>query len=121
MISEYAEDAERRNARVQMHSLLRSMSALLAMEYRRAPLPISPDLVRWFASQTGPETAVELGGVLRHCLLLGDETLVLGELRKIATESGKTPTVLAKGSGNNPASAIDLDGPWSNEEWIANR
>jgi hypothetical protein len=95
---------------------MRSMSALLAMEYRRAPLPISPDLVRWFAGQSGPETAVELGSVLRHCLLLGDETLVLGELRKSATEAGQTSTVLAKGSGNNPASAIDLDRPSNNEE-----
>jgi hypothetical protein len=66
-----------------------SLSALLAMQYRCAPLPVTRDLARWFAGRTDPEAVLELGRVLRHLLLFRDDTMVLRELRKYATEPGK--------------------------------
>ncbi len=88
-------------------ALIRDLSVLLAMAYRRAPLPISPGMVRWFASRSGPEVVLELGSVVRRCLLLGDETLVLRELRKYATLSEEVSTDLLDDSSGNPGSVND--------------
>ena len=121
MFTAHEEATRHKGQREELRSLITNLSVLLAMAYRRAPLPISANLVRWFANQSGPETAFEMGSVLRHCLLLGDEALVVGELRKHALQAGKVRTVLSKGSGNNAASTIDLNGPRNEEEWIANR
>ena len=63
-------------------SMLASLSILLAMGYRRAPVSISPGLVRWFAKRSGIQSADELGRVARLCLLLGDSELVLRELKR---------------------------------------
>ena len=62
--------------------LLTDLSVLLAMQYRRAPLPIAPGLVRWFATRPQAQVVNELGSVMRRCILLGDETLVLQELQR---------------------------------------
>jgi len=93
--------------RLPIGSLMRNLSALLAMEYRRAPLPISADMVRWFAGRSGPEAVLELGSVVRRCLLLGDETLVLRELRRHAAGQEETVTDLSNGSRKSPGSVID--------------
>jgi hypothetical protein len=62
--------------------LLTDLSILLAMQYRRAPLPIAPSMVRWFAGRSIDQVVDEAGSVVRRCLLLGDETLVLRELKR---------------------------------------
>jgi hypothetical protein len=60
--------AEHPGDRLPIGSLIRNLSALLAMGYRRAPLPISADMVRWFAGRSGPEAVLELGSVVRRNL-----------------------------------------------------
>jgi hypothetical protein len=92
---------------VPVGALIRDLSALLAMGYRRAPLPISADMVRWFEGRSGPETVLELGSVVRRCLLLGDETLVLRELRRHAAGHEEAVTGLSNGSRKSPGSVID--------------
>jgi hypothetical protein len=70
--------------------ILESLSILVAMGYRRAPVPIPDSVVRWFVNRSAPPSAEELGGVVRLCTLLGDSDLVLRALKRswITAEGG---------------------------------
>jgi hypothetical protein len=92
---------------VQFGSLLRSLSALLAMGYRRAPLPISGGLVRWLARKSGPDAALQLCSVVRRCFVLGDDALVLRELRRHSGQNEEAADLVSKESGEHSGSGIE--------------
>ena len=54
---------------------------LMAMEKRRAPLPISPRFLRVCTAIGWPENPDEITGVVTRYLLRSDEEIVLRELR----------------------------------------
>ena len=91
------EKAEERNDDpLPLAELLTDLSILLAMQYRRAPLPIAPSMVRWFEGRSLDQVVNEAGSVVRRCLLLGDETMVLRELKRHRFATQLAPPRLAK-------------------------
>jgi hypothetical protein len=65
-----------------MAQMLGGVVALLAMKQRRAPLPVSPTLLRSLWLRGFPESLAELEGFARRFLFLGDERMLLAELRR---------------------------------------
>ena len=61
--------------------LLGDWVVLLAMRHRRAPLPVSPALWKNLLRKGFPNDLDELAIVARRYLFLGDERLLLAELR----------------------------------------
>ncbi len=60
--------------------LLRHFMARFAARYARAPLPLSPALLKAADRYAWPGNLRELENVVKRYLILGDETLVLSEL-----------------------------------------
>lgn len=56
--------------------------ALLAMKYRRAPLPVSRDLEKAFICQGVADDPADLGDLARRYLFPGDARMLLAESRK---------------------------------------
>jgi len=54
---------------------------LLAMEKRRAPLPISPQFLRACSNSGWPENPDDIAAVVERYLLRSDESLVLSKLQ----------------------------------------
>lgn len=71
-----------------MGPLLRHLVALLAMKHGRAPLPVSSSLWRALLRQGFLSDPDELGNIARRFSFLGDERMLLAELRMRA---GTTP------------------------------
>jgi len=67
--------------------MLGEIIALLAMKQRRAPLPVSPALLKSLWLRGFPENWGELESFARRFLFLGDERMLLAELRR-----GPVPT-----------------------------
>ena len=65
-----------------MAQTLGDVIALLAMKQRCAPLPVSPALLRSLWLRGMPENLAELEGFARRFLFLGDERMLLAELRR---------------------------------------
>lgn len=59
----------------------RTMLILVAMEKRRAPLPISWRFLKACSSSGWPENPDDIAGVVERYLLRSDESLVLNKLR----------------------------------------
>lgn len=72
--------------RKSMAQMLGDVIALLAMKQRRAPLPVSPALLRSLWLRGFPENLAELESFARRFLFLGDARVLLAELRR-----GPTP------------------------------
>ena len=70
-----------------MAHMLGEIIALLAMKQRRAPLPVSPALLKSLWLRGFPENWGELESFARRFLFLGDERMLLAELRR-----GPVPT-----------------------------
>jgi hypothetical protein len=70
---------ERRNMMAQM---LGDIVALLAMQQRRAPLPVSSALRNAILRGGLPNGLIELGDFARRYLFLGDERMLLAELQR---------------------------------------
>jgi hypothetical protein len=64
-----------------MWPLLHRMVVLFSMRQRRAPLPVSPLLWKGLLRQGFLNDPDELGNIARRISFLGDERLVLAELR----------------------------------------
>ena len=69
-----------------MAQMLGDVIALLAMKHRRVPLPVSSALLRTLWTRGFPENLAELENFARRLLFLGDERMLLAELRR-----GRTP------------------------------
>ena len=69
-----------------MAQMLGDVIALLAMKHRRAPLPVSSALLRTLWMRGFPGNLAELESFARRLLFLGDERMLLAELRR-----GRTP------------------------------
>ena len=65
-----------------MAQMLGNVIALLAMKHRRAPLPFSSALLRTLWTRGFPENLAELENFARRLLFLGDERMLLAELRR---------------------------------------
>ena len=70
---------------------LRDIIALLAMKQRRAPLPVSPALLRSLWLRGFPGSLVELESFARRFLFLGDDRMLLAELRRGPAPSAFRP------------------------------
>lgn len=68
--------------RKDMAHMLGDIIALLAMKRRRAPLPVSPALLKSLWLRGFPENLGELESFARRFLFLGDERMLLTELRR---------------------------------------
>jgi len=64
-----------------MVGLLRHQVLLLAMKNGRAPLPVSPALLRGLQRQGFLNDLYDLGSLARRLLFLGDGRILLAELR----------------------------------------
>ena len=64
-----------------MGPLLRHLVALLAMKHGRAPLPVSSTLWKTLLRQGFINDLEELGNIARRFSFLGDERMLLAELR----------------------------------------
>jgi len=65
-----------------MAQMLGHVIALLAMKHRRAPVPVSSALLRTLWMRGSPENLAELESFARRLLFLGDERMLLAELRR---------------------------------------
>jgi len=65
-----------------MAQMLGDIVALLAMKHRRAPLPVSTALLRTLWMRGFPGNLAELESFARRLLFLGDERMLLAELRR---------------------------------------
>jgi len=81
--------------RSSLAQMLGDVIALLAMKQRRAPLPVSPALLRSLWLRGFPENLVELESFARRFLFLGDDRMLLAELRRgpgsIASQQENSP------------------------------
>lgn len=86
-----------------MAQMLGDVIALLAMKHRRAPLPVSSALLRTLGMRGFPENLAELESFARRLLFLGDERMLLAELRRgpapiaFRTENLQGPSGIAMG------------------------
>jgi DNA-binding NtrC family response regulator len=65
-----------------MAQMLGDVVALLAMKHRRAPVPVSSALLRTLWMRGFPGNLAELESFARRLLFLGDERMLLAELRR---------------------------------------
>src|SRR5260370_7439370 len=73
--------------------LLRHQVALLAMKHGRAPLPISPALLKGLMRRGVGNDLYELGEIARRFSFLGDGRMLLAELKTpVSTTSPFPPT-----------------------------
>ena len=64
--------------------LLKHMMSQTAEHYGRAPLPISPSLLKACETYSWPGNLRELGNFIKRYLILGDENLAIAELQPAA-------------------------------------
>jgi len=69
-----------RERREEIPLLLRHFMGLFAARYARAPLPVSPTLVKACLQYSWPGNLRELENFIKRYLILGDEQLALSEL-----------------------------------------
>jgi hypothetical protein len=69
-------------SRTMMAQMLGDVVALLAMQQRRAPLPVSSALRNAILRGGLPNGLIELGNFARRYLFLGDERMLLAELHR---------------------------------------
>ena len=79
-----------------MGPLLRHLVALLAMKLGRAPLPVSSSLWKGLLRQGFLNDLDELGNIARRISFLGDERLLLAELRIRAAKRPPALEMLSK-------------------------
>jgi hypothetical protein len=92
---------ERRNT---IAPLLGDWVVLLAMKHRRAPLPVSSTLWKALLRQGFLNDLDELGNIARRISFLGDERLLLAELR---IRTATTPSVRETLSREDKVAAED--------------
>jgi len=81
-----------------MAQMLGDVIALLAMKHRRAPLPVSSTLLRTLWIRGFPENLTELESFARRFLFLGDERMLLAELRR-----GPAPIAFSPENSQGPS------------------
>ena len=81
-----------------MAQMLGDVIALLAMKHRRAPLPVSSALLRTLWMRGFPENLAELESFARRLLFLGDERMLLAELRR-----GRAPIAFRPENSQGPS------------------
>jgi DNA-binding NtrC family response regulator len=77
-----------RERREEISLLLRQFMARFAGSYARTPLPLSPGLVDACVRYSWPGNLRELENFVKRYLILGDESLVRGELETKVEEKG---------------------------------
>jgi hypothetical protein len=78
--------------------LLRQQVVLLAMKHGRAPLPVSPALWKGLLRQGALDDLYELGNIARRFSFLGDERMLLAELRTRTSTSQCAQSTLSNES-----------------------
>jgi hypothetical protein len=81
-----------------MAQMLGNTIALLAMKHRRAPVPVSSALLRTLWMRSFPGNLAELESFARRLLFLGDERMLLAELRR-----GRAPIAFRPENSQRPA------------------
>jgi len=81
-----------------MAQMLGDAIALLAMKHRRAPLPVSSALLRTLWMRGFPGNLAELESFARRLLFLGDERMLLAELRR-----GRAPITFRPENSQEPS------------------
>ena len=81
-----------------MAQMLGDVIALLAMKHRRAPLPVSSALLGTLWMRGFPENLAELESFARRLLFLGDERMLLAELRR-----GRAPIASRQENSQEPS------------------
>ena len=81
-----------------MAQMLGDAIALLAMKHRRAPLPVSSALLRTLWMRGFPGNLAELESFARRLLFLGDERMLLAELRR-----GRAPIAFRPENSQEPS------------------
>lgn len=69
---------------------------MLAMQHRRAPVPVSSGLWKEIVRLGLPNNLDELAKLARRYLLIGDTRMMLAELRARPRISGRTPGVAGR-------------------------
>lgn len=85
-----------------MAQMLGDIVALLAMQQRRAPLPVSSALRNVILRRGLPNGLIELGDFARRYLFLGDERMLLAELQRRPRSSDVVSEELPGHSGIAP-------------------
>ena len=85
-----------------MAQMLGDIVALLAMQQRRAPLPVSSALRNAILRRGLPNGLIELGDFARRYLFLGDERMLLAELQRRPRSTGVISEELPGHSGIAP-------------------
>lgn len=85
--------------RKRLAQMLGDAIALVAMKQRRAPLPVSPAVLRSLRLRGFPESLAELESFARRFLFLGDERMLLAELRRGPAPSAFRPENSLEHSG----------------------
>jgi two-component system response regulator AtoC len=94
-----------RERREEIPLLLRQFMARYAGRYARTPLPLSPGLVDACARYSWPGNLRELENFVKRYLILGDESLVRGELES-RTEEQQAGTDGSKVSTGSPSRGL---------------
>jgi hypothetical protein len=81
-----------------MAQMLGDAIAPLAMKHRRAPVPVSSALLRTLWMRGFPGNLAELESFARRLLFLGDERMLLAELRR-----GRAPIAFRPENSQGPA------------------
>jgi two-component system, NtrC family, response regulator AtoC len=90
-----------RERREEIPLLLRHFMALYAHHYSRNALPVSPALVDACVRYSWPGNLRELENFVKRYLILGDESLVLGELDAAASAAAPAETFAGRFAGAN--------------------
>jgi DNA-binding NtrC family response regulator len=97
-----------RERREEIPLLLRQFMATYASRYARTPLPLSPGLVDACMRYSWPGNLRELENFVKRYLILGDESLVRGELEGKAEDKGVAAGTSRTISGSAPAGLKSL-------------
>ncbi|HUI40885.1 MAG TPA: sigma-54 dependent transcriptional regulator [Terriglobia bacterium] len=85
-----------RERREEIPLLLRHFMALYAGRYARAAMPVSPALVDACVRHSWPGNLRELENFVKRYLILGDESLVLNDLRSVSLRPGQAGAAAAR-------------------------
>jgi two-component system response regulator AtoC len=97
-----------RERREEIPLLLRQFMASYAGRYARTPLPLSPGLVDACMRYSWPGNLRELENFVKRYLILGDESLVRGELEGRADDTGVAAGTNRAMSGSAPGGLKSL-------------
>ena len=102
-----------RERRAEIPQLLRHMTARMAEDYGRTPLPLTTRFVGACKEAPWPGNLRELGNFVKRYLIMGDENLALAEL---AAQYSPVPRPLAEDDADQDAGGLRTKGRGLKEE-----